>query len=559
MVARHVLALTLCVQLLEPTGAWVAAHVRQTGSVPSTRLWMSENADCTPRWKQALPRLKKGDELDKQVLGVVLPSIANLAVVPLVGAVDTLWVGRMGNALALAGQGAANQVFFSTYFLIAFIPTITAPLVAKAAGGGDLDGACKRVCEALFLANVLGLLGTLLLVLRPGAFLGLVLPAGAPAASYAVSYLRLRSISLIPALISSIGFAALRGLLDNVTPLKVSLASNAVNLFLDPILIFTAKMGVAGAALATAASEVFAGVLYVLLLVRRKLLRVRALFQPPKLDALLPLLRGGFAMLLRQAAINVAFVSATRRTQAMDPTGVAAAAYAITNQVYSLGLVVMLAVQAAGATLVPTALARGSADGDSGSAGGRDAARQVADRLIGWSTLFGVVLAATMAVSMPLITPLFTPLAEVRSAVARPALASALVMLSNGPLFAGEGILMGVGAFGYLAALTSVGVSVMVAGIMLSVRMNGGVASVWFALLGFHLVQVVGTMYHHLRLGPLARTGKGGATETEGAAAPFVTGVECTPVPGVGEVCTVAEDEEQTDTAANGNDAVPAS
>ena len=129
-----------------------------------------------------------------------------------------------------------------------------------------------------------------------------------------------------------------------------------------------------------------------------------------------------------------------------------------------------------------------------------------------------------MAVSMPLITPLFTPLAEVRSAVARPALASALVMLSNGPLFAGEGILMGVGAFGYLAALTSVGVSVMVAGIMLSVRMNGGVASVWFALLGFHLVQVVGTMYHHLRLGPLARTGKGGATETEGAAAPFVTG-----------------------------------
>ena len=41
-----------------------------------------------------------------------------------------------------------------------------------------------------------------------------------------------------------------------MTPLKVSIASNALNLVLDPILIFSAKMGVAGAALATAISEV---------------------------------------------------------------------------------------------------------------------------------------------------------------------------------------------------------------------------------------------------------------------------------------------------------------
>ena len=55
----------------------------------------------------------------------------------------------------------SGQCFFSTYFLIAFIPTITAPLVAAAAGSGDIDSACKRVCEALFLANALGVLGAL--------------------------------------------------------------------------------------------------------------------------------------------------------------------------------------------------------------------------------------------------------------------------------------------------------------------------------------------------------------------------------------------------------------
>ena len=42
----------------------------------------------------------------------------------------------------------------------------------------------------------------------------------------------------------------------------------------------------------------------------------------------------------------MAFIAATRMTQAMDSTGVSAAAYAITNQYYSLGLVVMLAMQA---------------------------------------------------------------------------------------------------------------------------------------------------------------------------------------------------------------------
>ena len=110
------------------------------------------------RLRQAL---RGSDEIDGEIMGVALPSIANFAVIPLVGAVDTMWVGRMGSALALAGQGAAGQCFFSTYFLIAFIPTITAPLVAAAAGSGDIDSACKRVCEALFLANALGVLGAL--------------------------------------------------------------------------------------------------------------------------------------------------------------------------------------------------------------------------------------------------------------------------------------------------------------------------------------------------------------------------------------------------------------
>ena len=77
------------------------------------------------------------------------------------------------------------------------------------------------------------------------------------------------------------------------------------------------------------------------------------------------------------------------------------------------------------------------------------------------------------------------------------------MQLTNGPL-AGEGIMMGVGAFGPLALLTAVGVGVMVGGLTLSARLGLGVSSVWFSLLGFHLVQLFGTIFFHLRLGLLA-------------------------------------------------------
>ena len=51
-----------------------------------------------------------GDALDKKILILALPAILNNAILPHVGAADTFWVGRMKNALTLAGQGAANQV-----------------------------------------------------------------------------------------------------------------------------------------------------------------------------------------------------------------------------------------------------------------------------------------------------------------------------------------------------------------------------------------------------------------------------------------------------------------
>jgi putative MATE family efflux protein len=430
----------------------------------------------------------------------------NMAVVPLVNSVDTFWVSRLGITLALAGQAAANQAFFSLFFLVSFLPTITAPMVAQAVGSGDMDEARDKVCEALFLANVLGAIGTIMLVGFPRTSLSLVLAQNAPAMEYAVPYVRFRSLSMIAALVSSTGFAAYRGLLNTVTPLKVSLATNLVNLVADPLLIFgipklglipaISGLGVGGAAIATAGAETMAGLIYIRLLIRKKLVKISSMFKPPSLKSLKNIVQAGSAMLLFQLTLNIAFLTAARRVQAMDPTGVSAAAYGIVMQIYSVGVVCHLGIKATAATLIPSERTRK----------GDDAARLMADKLFVWGSIVGVLLGSAQLALLPVLIPMYTKDAAVRSAIQIPAIISSLLHFVNGPLFAGEGVMVGLGTFKALTSCTVFGAGIMVSCICspLGRSLNG----VLMSLAAFNSCQALAMIFYHLKMGPLSRKKK---------------------------------------------------
>lgn len=441
-----------------------------------------------------LPRLT----LTSTLIAVIL--------VPLVNAVDTLWVGRMGIALALAGQAAANQAFFTIYFLVAFVPTLTAPLVATALGAGNTQEARDQVCQALFLSSLFGILGCILLVGFPRIGLRLVLPTTAPAMDYAARYVRLRALSMVPALVSATGFAAYRGLLNTVTPLKVSLITNLLNVVLDPLCIFGIPklsiqgFGAAGAAAATAISELTGGVIYMKLLIRRKLVEWRKVLTPPTWSRLQPLIQGGLAILARQTILNVSFLTAARRAQVMDPSGVSAAAYGIVMQIYSVGIVIHLALQSTAAALVPSAQALA---GGAGTRQGDDAARSVADRIFSWGLLTGILLGVGQLALLPVLVPWFTPLPEVQEAVKLPAQISALIHIANGPLFAGEGVLLGLQLFKALATITGIGTLIMLACLAspLGLRLDG----ILLSIAAFNVSEAIILMYHYLKMGPLKR------------------------------------------------------
>lgn len=164
-------------------------------------------------------------EYDRLILQTSIPNMINLGVVPLINTIDTYWVSQVGLPLALAGQSCANQCFFTIFFLINYVPTISASYIASAIGSNNINLAQQTICQALFLCTIFGFIGTILLVLYPTIILRLVLPSNAPALYYAIPYLQARSISMIFTLFSATGFAAFRGSLDTITPLKVSLGT----------------------------------------------------------------------------------------------------------------------------------------------------------------------------------------------------------------------------------------------------------------------------------------------------------------------------------------------
>ncbi|CAK0822756.1 unnamed protein product [Prorocentrum cordatum] len=256
-----------------------------------------------------------------RILRVFLPAVANLLLMPLVGAVDLFWVGQTGDALAIAGMGAANQVYTTIYFLSSFLPALVTPKIAMAAsqdGGNSLEGS-RFVREALAFAGAIGLIGRMHGAGRlPDASVGgdlirsccvghrtnFAVAGPLPGPNDVVDH-RVRHVPRAPR--------------HEETPLKVTLLANALNVLLDPILMFGVGLGAAGAAAATSASEVLGVLLFLLLLRRRGYLDGPPSF--PSQKRLRSLMGNGLAVQARSLGVQIMFIAAVRRVTSMDPSG----------------------------------------------------------------------------------------------------------------------------------------------------------------------------------------------------------------------------------------------
>ncbi|NNF39669.1 MAG: MATE family efflux transporter [Gemmatimonadetes bacterium] len=419
--------------------------------------------------------------MDGRIVALALPALGALAADPLVSIVDTAFVGRLG-VVPLAALGVNTSVFALAFVVFNFLAYGTTPLVARAVGRGDREAAGDLALHALTLGLVAGIGALVLLQLLAEPVLAAMGASGELRAP-ALTYLRIRACAGPAVLLVTAGHGIFRGWQDTRTPLIVTLGLNAVNLVLDPLLIFGFGWGLAGAAIATVIAQ-WVGALWFLRLIlgtRREALGVR--LHRPRLADLVPLGRVGGALLIRTLSLIGTMTLATATATRMGVLAVAA--HQVAMQLWLLLALVVDALAVAGQAMIGEAP--------------REEARRIARRLLLWAAGVGAVLALSFAVGRPWLPRIFTDDPEAISRVDELLPFIIFMQPLNAFVFVWDGIFMGAGAFRYLAVQMVLSSAVAAALLLLSVPLGWGLPGVWWAIVALMATRAVTLGLWHAR------------------------------------------------------------
>ena len=209
----------------------------------------------------------------RAVWRLALPVMASMAMQTLYNVVDMVFVGWLGGEALAAVTFNMPLVFFSIGLNFGLGVGVTS-CIARALGRRDRETADNTASHALLIGAVLGLLSAAagLLFSRP---IFALLGAPPEVLGPALRYFEVIALGFAFTVLNVQLRAILSGEGDTRTPMVCQIGGTLLNLALDPLLIFTAGLGIAGAAWATVASQgaVFAAYLYFFFVRRSTYLR----------------------------------------------------------------------------------------------------------------------------------------------------------------------------------------------------------------------------------------------------------------------------------------------
>lgn len=318
------------------------------------------------------------DSLRPTILRVAIPAVASSLLMTLFSSVDAFWVGtRIGSA----GLAAVSTSLFWIWTIISLAEMIGVGLTAVAArrlGERRPDEAARLCGDGTLLAVGLGLAVAMIgIPILSSLFAVMDLPADVTALGK--TYLRtyLFGAPLI------YGFFAIdatfRASGDTRTPFVLLLASVAITLVLDPVLMLgfgpVPALGIAGAAIATIVTRAAAFVMGVVIAGRRGLLRVGRV----GLDRIWAICRVGLPTAVTGMTFSLIYVLMTRTVTRFGTP--ALAAIGIGHRVESWLFMIGVGFGAATAAIV----------GQNLGAGRTDRASRAGWIATGYCTLLGVV------------------------------------------------------------------------------------------------------------------------------------------------------------------------
>ncbi|MCK4463417.1 MAG: MATE family efflux transporter, partial [Candidatus Omnitrophica bacterium] len=196
--------------------------------------------------------------LRSSIWKLAMPMMAGALLQDLFSLVDLFFIGRLGY-IAVASLSMAGVIIAVIMMAAIGISAGTTALIAHFIGKKDYNSADNTLFQAVIVSIIcsvgmalIGIFGTINLLRLFGAS-----PEVIPAAS---EYLKINFIWSIFIFLFIAFNQALRGSGDAVTPFKVLIVANVINIALDPLLIFGfgffPQMGVAGSATATVISRI---------------------------------------------------------------------------------------------------------------------------------------------------------------------------------------------------------------------------------------------------------------------------------------------------------------
>lgn len=193
------------------------------------------------------------DPVDKLVISLAIPSIISMMVSAVYNMADTFFVSRLGTS-ATGGVGVCFSVMAIIQAIGFTFGQGSGNTISRLLGRGERDQARMIASTGFFtsfsLAAVLAIIGSFF-ILPIVRFLG----ATDTIAPYAADYLKFIFLGM-PFIASSFVLNNLLRYQGSAAYAMIGImAGGFLNIILDPILIFTLDMGVAGASLATAISQ----------------------------------------------------------------------------------------------------------------------------------------------------------------------------------------------------------------------------------------------------------------------------------------------------------------
>ncbi|MBF6619873.1 MAG: MATE family efflux transporter [Patulibacter sp.] len=441
---------------------------------------------------------------DREIARLALPALGTLAAEPSYLLVDTAMVGHIDAARAgqaLASLALASSVLATLAGLGVVAAYATTAAVARLAGASGSDGRhaddLRRIAaQSLWLGLALGAVGALIAAAAGPLWVEALGGRGATADG-AVRYLRIAAPGLAFALLSMAAQGWLRGTGDLRSPLVIVLIGNAVNLVLNPLLIFSLDLGLDGSAIATLVGQTTMGLLFVRLLWRGSADpagTTSATRRRPSLALLRRIGTTGAFLLVRSGALLLTFaVASAVAARAGDPS---LAAHQIGWQLFLFIALVLDALAIAGQVLIGRAL----------GAERTDDAFAASARMVLLTVAFGTAVAVVLLVGQDPIVGLFTDDAAVRERAHAMWPLLCLMLPLAAAVFAFDGVLIGAGDARFLALAMTGAAVVGVPVLLLAQNAGWGIVGVWAGINAVILARAVGTGWRYRGRG-WARTG----------------------------------------------------